>query len=64
MIDNCIQLSINGCIKCLEGFTLTSSGKCQNVDPFCAAKNMFNKCIGCLDGYYLDAVTGSRCKKS
>ncbi len=42
-------------MKCIDGFTIDQDGRCIIGDPFCVAKNMYGKCIGCQEGYYLES---------
>ncbi len=56
-IQNCIRANNNGCVECDTNFKLANSS-CIRYDPNCIAENLYNKCIGCADGYYL-SVSGT-----
>lgn len=36
------------------------NGACSPYDPNCVARNLYEKCIGCKEGFYVDK--NSRCQ--
>jgi hypothetical protein len=59
-IENCVEINQNGCSKCVDNYQINKNGLCSPYDPFCIARNIYEKCIGCIDGYYVDS--SSRCR--
>lgn len=59
--DNCLQCPDNKCTSCKTDFFLTSDQKCSSCPKICKGCEGENKCLDCIDNYYLDA-TDRTCK--
>ena len=47
---------MNGkCAVCIDGYLITPSNNCIEVDPQCKTYDLFNSCIKCYDGYLLSS---------
>lgn len=53
---NCNTFNGDLCAKCSTGYFLSSSGKCQGVDPSCKSFDLSNgECLSCFAGYELSS---------
>lgn len=57
---NCVEGVSGRCDKCMDGYFVHASGRCEMLPPNCAFANFQNgACLECQEGYQINLAEGS-----